>query len=103
MKKNKAKLNLPGTTKTNNGAIPESPLSKDGLNNRRRLPPINYGESEDEDIMPKDDESGDEATTNPQNESMSPSSRLIECPKPQCFKKFRDLDALKYHLSLIHI
>ena len=102
MKKNKAKLNLPGTTKTNNGTIPESPLSKDGLNNRRRLPPINYGESEDEDIMPKDDESGDEATTNPQNESMSPSSRLIECPKPQCFKKFRDLDALKYHLSYTH-
>ena len=102
MKKNKAKLNLPGTTKTNNGTIPESPLSKDGLNNRRRMPPVNYGESEDEDIMPKDDESGDEATTNPQNESMSPSSRLIECPKPQCFKKFRDLDALKYHLSYTH-
>ena len=57
--------------------------------------------SEDEDIMPKDDESGDE-TTNQPIESLSPSSRLIECPKPQCFKKFRDLDALKYHLSYTH-
>ena len=27
---------------------------------------------------------------------------MIECPKPQCFKKFRDLDALKYHLSYTH-
>lgn len=93
---------IPGpNNRTNNGSIPESPLSKDGLNNRRRMPPVNYGESDDDDIMPKDDESGDEAT-NPQNESLSPSSRLIECPKSQCFKKFRDLDALKYHLSYTH-
>ena len=35
-------------------------------------------------------------------ESMSPTSRLIECPKPVCAKKFRDLDALKYHLSYAH-
>ena len=100
-KKKKNKL-LPGTTSNrSNGTIPESPLSKDTMNNRRRLPPVNYGESEDEDIMPKDDESGDE-TTNQPIESLSPSSRLIECPKPQCFKKFRDLDALKYHLSYTH-
>ncbi len=33
---------------------------------------------------------------------MSPTSRLIECPKPSCAKKFRDLDALKYHLSYAH-
>lgn len=33
---------------------------------------------------------------------MSPTSRLIECPKPACAKKFRDLDALKYHLSYAH-
>ena len=89
------------TNNRSNGTIPESPLSKDSINNRRRLPPVNYGESDDEDVMPKDDESGDE-TTNPPTESLSPSSRLIECPKSQCFKKFRDLDALKYHLSYTH-
>lgn len=100
-KKNKNKL-IPGIAKSNNGSIPESPLTKDNINNRRRLPPVNYGESDDEDIMPKDDESGDETNTNTKNESLSPSSRLIECPKPQCFKKFRDLDALKYHLSYTH-
>ena len=33
---------------------------------------------------------------------MSPTSRLIECPKGFCAKKFRDLDALKYHLSYAH-
>ena len=33
---------------------------------------------------------------------MSPTSRLIECPKPDCAKKFRDLNALKYHLSYAH-
>ena len=100
-KKNKNKLISGGPNNRNNGTIPESPLSKDSINNRRRLPPVNYGESDDEDVMPKDDESGDEST-NPPNESLSPSSRLIECPKPQCFKKFRDLDALKYHLSYTH-
>ena len=81
--------------------MPESPLSKDSINNRRRLPPVNYGESDDDDQAPKDDESWDE-TANPHNESFSPSSRLIECPKAQCFKKFRDLNALKYHLSYTH-
>ena len=35
-------------------------------------------------------------------DAMSPTSRLIECPKPACAKKFRDLDALKYHLSYAH-
>ena len=100
-KKNKNKLLQGATNNRSNGTIPESPLSKDSINNRRRLPPVNYGESDDEDVMPKDDESGDE-TANPPNESLSPSSRLIECPKPQCFKKFRDLDALKYHLSYTH-
>ena len=33
---------------------------------------------------------------------MSPTSSLIECPKPNCAKKFRDLNALKYHLSYAH-
>ncbi len=33
---------------------------------------------------------------------MSPSSRLVECSRPACSKKFRDLDALKYHLSYAH-
>jgi len=35
-------------------------------------------------------------------DTLSPTSRLIECPKPDCAKKFRDLDALKYHLSYAH-
>ena len=35
-------------------------------------------------------------------DALSPTSRLIECPKPDCAKKFRDLDALKYHLSYAH-
>ena len=33
---------------------------------------------------------------------MSPTSSLIECPKTNCAKKFRDLNALKYHLSYAH-
>ena len=33
---------------------------------------------------------------------MSPTSNFIECPKGLCAKKFRDLDALKYHLSYSH-
>ena len=35
-------------------------------------------------------------------DTLSPTSRLIECPKPDCAKKFRDLNALKYHLSYAH-
>ena len=34
--------------------------------------------------------------------ALSPTSSLIECPKPACAKKFRDLNALKYHLSYAH-
>ena len=34
--------------------------------------------------------------------NLSPNSRLIECPKTECSKKYRDLDALKYHLSFSH-
>ena len=34
--------------------------------------------------------------------TLSPTSRLIECPKTECSKKYRDLDALKYHLSFAH-
>merc|ERR1711899_388149 len=35
-------------------------------------------------------------------EALSPTSSLIECPKPNCAKKFLDLNALKYHLSYAH-
>ena len=35
-------------------------------------------------------------------DALSPTSSLIECPKPACAKKFRDLNALKYHLSYAH-
>lgn len=76
-----------------------SPLAKEESNSgKRRLPPVNYGENEDDEDL-KDDES-DENTGG--GDTMSPSSRLIECPKPVCAKKFRDLDALKYHLSYAH-
>ena len=94
----KNKNSFTSTAKNNNVSIPEGPFSKDTINNRRLLSPINYEESDDDDIMPKDDERRHE-TDNPLNEFLSSFSRLIECPKSQCFKMFRDLDALKYYMS----
>ena len=60
----------------------------------------------DENIDELEEEEGDEKcsmiTVVAAKNNLSPNSRLIECPKTECSKKYRDLDALKYHLSFSH-
>merc|ERR1719384_207678 len=86
-------------------SMPVSPLAKENGNKKAA---VNSGvnsksfddEADAESDMTKDEDSDENNPGEPN--ALSPTSSLIECPKPACAKKFRDLNALKYHLSYAH-
>lgn len=57
---------------------------------------------DDEHLRQSNNDATMAASTELVQAAVSPTSKLIECPKPECSKKYRDLDALKYHLSFAH-
>lgn len=88
-------------------SMPVSPLAKDNVKenghtskNRKHFNENDETTAEESDMTNKDEDSDENNPAEP--DTLSPTSRLIECPKPDCAKKFRDLNALKYHLSYAH-
>ncbi len=85
--------------------IPVSPLAKEGNGRDKRksfqeacyaIESVNEALAEDGEHFQEEDKSSSAV-----NGSQA-SDRLIECPKAECAKKFRDLEALKFHLSYAH-
>lgn len=77
-----------------------SPLAKEGSNKRKSFQDACYAiESTKED---EEDENELGTKTEDSPEKISYCGGLIECPKGDCSKKFKDLNALKFHLSFAH-
>lgn len=87
---------------TNNGSSPFAP------NKRRSFQEACYAiensDSKDRDDGNDSDQDGEDSNNLDGRSCSSPErdACLIECPKPECSKKFRDLEALKFHLSFSH-
>ncbi|TRY67260.1 hypothetical protein TCAL_03294 [Tigriopus californicus] len=65
---------------------------------------IENSDSKDRDDGNDSDQDGEDSNNLDGRSCSSPErdACLIECPKPECSKKFRDLEALKFHLSFSH-